>query len=290
MKTTIWFNLGVLAMSAALAAGCRTWRENERHHANSLYNYLYAGQTGHVDTETIPVLSLPLRVGIAFVPPDSATGQGAYSCSDAAVLSEPQKMYLMKQISEQFKNYPFIKSVEYIPTTYLTAKGGFANLEQIRTMYGVDVMALLSYDQVQFTDEGLLSLSYWTIVGLYVVEGEKNDTQTMLDGAVYDIASHKLLFRAPGLSKIKGAATPVNLSERLRQDGENGFIQAETNLVASLKVQLDEFRERVKRAPTEFKVVNKPGYTGASAFGGIEAMLAVGMGACYLWTRRMRHS
>jgi rhombotail lipoprotein len=151
-------------------------------------------------------------------------------------------------------------------------------------------MLLLSYDQVQFTDQGLLSLSYWTIVGAYVMEGEKNDTQTMLDGAVYDIASHKLLFRAPGLSKVKGAATPVNLSKHLRQDSERGFNEAATNLVTGLKIQLEEFQQRVKNAPTEFKVVHQPGYTGASAFGGVEAMVAYGMGACYLWTRRPRRS
>ena len=197
-------------------------------------------------------------------------------------------MDLMEKISAQFKSYPFVKSIEQIPTAYLTPRGGFANLEQIRSIYGVDVMVLLSYDQVQFTDQGLLSLSYWTIVGAYVVQGEKNDTQTMLDGAVYDIASHKLLFRAPGLSKIKGSATYVNESQQLRQDSERGFTDAATNLVDGLKVQLEGFKERVKNSPEEFKLVHKPGYTGAAAFGGTEAFLASAMGVCYLWIRRTR--
>jgi rhombotail lipoprotein len=181
-----------------------------------------------------------------------------------------------------------VKSIEIIPTAYLTPKGGFANLDQIRTMYGLDVIALLSYDQVQFTDRGIFSLTYWTIVGAYVIPGEKNDTQTMLDGAVYDIASRKLLFRAPGLSRVHGLATPVNLSEQLRQDRESGFEAAETNMVASVKVQLDGFRQRVKDAPDEFKIVRKPGYTGAGAFGGLEAIFAGVMGGCFLWTRRIR--
>jgi rhombotail lipoprotein len=290
MKKNIWLNLGLLAALATLAVGCSTWGQNERRHANSLYNYLYAGQSGHVDTETIPTLSLPLRVGIAFVPPDSLKGGGGYSFPEYGTISENQKMDLMKQITTQFTNSPFIKSVEQIPSAYLSRKGGFANLEEIRTMYGVDVMVLLSYDQVQFTDQGLLSLSYWTIVGAYVVEGEKNDTRTMLDGTVYDIASHKLLFRAPGLSTVKGSATPVNQSEHLRRDSERGFTEAATNLVTGLKFQLDDFRQRVKNAPTEFKVVTKPGYTGASAFGGVEALLTCGMGICYLWVSRNRKS
>jgi rhombotail lipoprotein len=112
----------------------------------------------------------------------------------------------------------------------------------------------------------------------------------MLDGTVYDIASHKLLFRAPGLSTVKGSATPVNQSEQLRRDSERGFTEAATNLVTGLKFQLDDFRQRVKNAPTEFKVVTKPGYTGASAFGGVEALLTCGMGICYLWVSRNRKS
>src|ERR1039458_4908734 len=216
MKRTVWLKLGCVAAVAALVVSCSTWGKSERRRANSLYNYLYSSEAGHRDVETIPVLSLPLRVGIAFVPPDRPKGGGNYNPPEETVFSESQKMDLMKKISGQFKSYPFIKSVELVPTAYLVPRGGLDNLDQVRTMYGVDVMVLLSYDQVQFTDQGLLSLSYWTIVGAYVIQGEKNDTQTMLDGAVYDIASRKLLFRAPGLSTVKGSATPVNLSEQLR--------------------------------------------------------------------------
>lgn len=40
----------------------------------------------------------------------------------------------------------------------------------------MDVVALVSRDQVQFTDQGLLSLTHWTLVGAYIVPGERNDT------------------------------------------------------------------------------------------------------------------
>ena len=121
-------------------------------------------------------------------------------------------------------------------------------------MFGVDVVALISYDQVQFTDEGLLSLTYWTIVGAYVVQGEKNDTQTMLDAAVYDIKSRKLLLRAPGTSRVRHSATPINLGEELRRDREKGFEIAATNMVANLHRELELFHERVKKNPDEIKV------------------------------------
>ena len=289
MIKTIWLTIGLVATATILIAGCDTFvGRGEQHRASNLYAYLYSGQKEHIDAPAIPVLSLPLRVGVAFVPVDNPNGRNNYSYAEDLTFSESQKMDLMKQISGQFKQYPFVKSIELIPTAYLTSRGGFANLDQIRTMYGVDVMTLLSYDQVQFTGEGVLSLTYWTIVGAYVVPGEKNDTKTMMDAAVYDIASRKLLFRAPGIGSVKGSATPINLSEQLRADSKKGFDQAATNLVANLKVQLEEFKQEVTNAPAEYKIEYKPGYTGGGALGGMETIIVGGLGACFLWTRRNR--
>ena len=290
MIKNIWTTIGLATATALLAGGCASLGMDQHHRASSLYAYLYSDQKEHVDAPTVPVLSLPLRVGVAFVPVDNSAGRNNYSYAEDLAISESQKMELMKQISGQFKQYPFVKSIELIPTAYLTPRGGFANLDQIRTMYGVDVIALISYDQVQFTGEGAWSITYWTIVGAYVIPAEKNDTKTMLDTAVYDIASRKLLFRAPGVGNVKGSATPINLSEQLRADSKKGFDQAATNLVANLKIQLADFKERVTNAPAEYKIEYKPGYTGAGALGGIETIMVSGLGACFLWTRRNRQS
>jgi rhombotail lipoprotein len=303
MKQTTRITLGLAAAVALLAAGCDTIGGGQtEHHANSLYAYLYPNQNNHVDAPTIPVLSLPLRVGIAFVPPDDRhqPNYGGDS-TDGATLSESQKMALMKRISAEFKQYPFVKSIDLIPTAYLTPRGGFANLDQIRTMYGVDVMALVSYDQVQFTGEGILSVSYWTIVGAYVVPAEKNETRTMLDAAVFDIASRKLLFRAPGIGDVKDSSTLINLQEELHRNSQAGFDQAATNLTANLTLALADFKQRVTdslaqskalgtNAPAEYKIEYKPGYTGAGALGGTGALLVGGLGACFLWTRQNRKS
>jgi rhombotail lipoprotein len=283
MTKRFYLTLATTITAAAFLVGCESMGPAQRHRATSLYDYLYPNTSGHVDAPTIPVLSLPLKVGIAFVPIDNG---GRQPHRTDLVLSEDRKMELMKAISDQFRAYPFVKSIELVPTTYLTPKGGFGNLQQIRAMYGVDVMALLSYDQIQFTDQGLLSLTYWTIIGGYIVQGEKNDTRTMLDAAVYDIASRKLLFRAPGTSTVKASATPVNLSEELRKDSELGFEQAATNLVPNVRIQLEAFQERVKSNPTEYKVVHREGYTGAGSVGATEAAVIAIAGACLLWQRR----
>jgi rhombotail lipoprotein len=153
-------------------------------------------------------------------------------------------------------------------------------------MYGLDVIALISFDQTQFTDEGALSLAYWTIIGAYVVQGQKNDTHTMLDAVVYDIPSRKMLFRAPGTSHIKGSATLVNLSEQLRRDSEAGFNDATKQMITSLDQQLVSFRERIKQRPEEVKVVRTEGYRGGGALDGFLGALLVLLCAGFLWTQR----
>ena len=274
----------IFAVLGLVLAGCNTFDGRSQRHASSLVQYLYPTRFEHTDKPTIPVLTLPLRVGVAFVPEDGGRHNANYSTSP--VLPEQQKLKLLKEVSDQFRKYPFVRTIEVIPSAYLTPGGSFENLEQMRSMFGVDVIALVSYDQLQFTGEGFFSFAYLTIVGAYVIPAEKNDTRTMIDAAVYDVASRKLLFRAPGLSQLKGSATPINQSEELKQDREKGFVQAATNLVANLEVQLAEFRQRVKEAPSEIKIVRSPGYTGVGALGFPEAVIALALAAAGYWTRR----
>ena len=209
-----------LPLLVILLIGCGTHQTRAK---SSVVDYLYTNGSEKIVQPSIPVLKLPLKVGIAFVPEQRTersgmrlwTGSGVV---DGGVLTSAKKSELLEKVAANFRELDFVSEIEVIPSEYLTHNGGFSNLEQIQTMYGIDVIALVSYDQVQFTDEGLLSLTYWTIVGAYVVSGEKNDTSTMLDTVVYDIKSKKMLFRAPGTSLVEGNATPVNLSEELRAD------------------------------------------------------------------------
>lgn len=261
--------------------GClRFTDKTQSRYASSVVDYLYPKQDV-AEVPTIPQLSLPLRVGVAFVPESSRM-------SSVDRLTEKDKMDLMQRISEEFRSLPFVKDIELIPSAYLTPQGSFTNLDQIRTMYGIDVITLLSIDQVQHTDEGLLSLSYWTIVGAYLVRGEKNDTSTMMDAAVYDIASRKMLLRALGTSHIKGTATLVNLSEQLRKDSGEGFQLAADNLVVNLHDQLKRFQEKVKERPQEYVVKHKAGYTGGGSLGGAYALTLLGLGGLALWRNRKK--
>ncbi|MCK4535734.1 MAG: rhombotarget lipoprotein [Desulfuromonadales bacterium] len=282
MKSTrrVFIFLISLLLIGTLIGCAELYGSRKNRYASSTVEYLYPKQEV-VEVPTIPHLSLPLRVGVAFVP-ESGGFRGK------SRLSEKDKMDLMDRIASEFRKLPFVKDIEIIPSVYLTRGGGFTNLDQIRTMYGIDAMALLSYDQVQHTDEGLLSLSYWTIVGAYLIKGEKNDTNTMVDAAVYDVASRKMLFRAPGTHHIKSSATLVNLSERLRIDSLEGFRAASDDLVVNLQSELERFKVKVKEMPKEYVVEHKPGYTGGGSMGGGFTLLLLGLGGLALWRGRNR--
>jgi rhombotail lipoprotein len=259
---------------------------------SSVVDYLYPTESTTLVQPSIPTLNIPLKVGIAFVPEQPSRSRGINMWSGVVGgggLTEANKTNLLKKVADNFREHDFVSEIEVIPSSYLTAGGSFTNLEQIKTMYAIDVIALVSYDQVQFTDQGLLSLTYWTLVGAYIVSGEKNDTSTLLDTAVYDIESRSMLFRAPGTSNVKGQSTPINLSEELRRDSIKSFEDATTNMVANLTVQLENFKEKIKQHPEKVKVVHREGYTGGGAMGPFETAIMMLLAAVLYSVRRIKY-
>jgi len=261
--------ISLTAIFTLILASCGNQQTRSK---SSVVDYLYPTSTNEVIQPSIPTLHLPLKVGIAFVPEQDTETRGRNHWSGVvgtgAALTSASKADLLDKVASNFKELGFVSEIEVIPTEYLTHGGSFNNLEQIQTMYGIDVIALVSYDQVQFTDEGFLSLTYWTIVGAYVVSGEINDTSTMLDTVVYDIKSKKMLFRAPGTSVVKGNATPINLSEELRADSIKGFNMAAEKMTKNLHSQLTRFKDKIKQNPEQVKIVHREGYSssGGGAF------------------------
>lgn len=289
----MWKRLCIVLSLAVMVAGC----SGKRHYASSLMDYLYPNEQ-KVAQHGQPTLELPLKVGIAFVPDTTATGNEAFSSWSGHqgayhALGEKERMDLMASVADEFRDYDFIESIELIPSAYLSPRGGFDNLQQVSTMYDIDVIALVSYDQVQHTDEGLLSISYWTIIGAYVVQGEKNSTSTLIDAAVFHIPSKNLLFRAPGKSFVKDSATPVNLNEQLRNDAVEGFDAATDDMIVNLQIQLELFQEKVKRQPEKYNIETKASYQGSRSYGGslggvFSLTIFAGIAAAYLRDKRRR--
>lgn len=232
MRKRCWtFALGV----TLLMAGCASMNEgNKLTQRASIVDYLYPGKEP-TDPAAGPLtaqLRLPFQLGVAVVPIFATTKAGT---------SEAERMELLDKLRATLMTFPAIGRVEAIPSTYLSQGGGFPELERIRQLLGVDQVLMLSYDQVQFAEAGSLSMLYWTGVGAYVVDGDKFDIHTVIDATLFDIPSHRLLLRATGQSKVKGAASMVNFEERARGARWEGQQAAIQDLLPRLEASLQSF-------------------------------------------------
>jgi rhombotail lipoprotein len=232
-------HISVLFLALALsmlAAGC-TGTLPPSHRVNSALDFLYPQGVTTAEPASEVVLKLPVRVGLAFAPNRS---------NQPDPITEEQKQSLLNRVAAAFKEHQAIGHLEVVPTAYLQPGGGFANLEQIRQTLGLDLMVLLSYDQSQFTESTRASWTYLTVIGPFLIEGEKNDTRTVMDAVVYDVHSRALLFRAAGESTVKGRSSPLNVDRKRRTHAAEGFSQATGGLIANLNTALARFEEQAK--------------------------------------------
>jgi rhombotail lipoprotein len=250
----------ILLTSTMLVSACTgLWQAyaggERRGVSSSLVEYLYpAGEEPPPITETIPRLELPLRVGLAFVPSSTQT--------EMTFLSEATKTSLLEQVRQQFLDREYIAGIEVIPETYMRTGTGFTSLQQVSRIYNLDVIALVSYDQVVASDDTKSSFFYWTIIGAYLVEGSKNDVQTFVDTAVFDIPTRQLLFRAPGIDKMSSKSSLIDSAEDLRETRTASFGRAMDDMSENLVTELNKFEFRIENEPTVAEVVPQPGGSG----------------------------
>ena len=270
MRRNYFFALLALAL-----VGCSSlwnWNGGRSGTSSSLVDYLYPdGQVPPAYEETVPYLELPLRAGIAFVP-----GQSSYG-----TISEATKMELLEKVKAQFVDREYISQIEVIPDTYLRSSTGVTGMQQVARLYGVDVMALVSYDQVAVTEENSAGILYWTIVGAYVIKATSNEVQTFVDTAVFDVDTARLLFRAPGADKTADRSTLVEAGETVRKARDASFAAAMEQMTTNLAVELDDFQERVKSDPTVAQAEWKPGYSGGGSAAWLLLILATGLAVAW---------
>jgi rhombotail lipoprotein len=241
----------VLAAGAVLAACASMEKTTKQRQVASMLAYLFPGsEQPAVQPDTVAVLNIPFRVGVAFVPDN---GPPEFR------LSEAERLRLAGQVRDVFASYPFISQIEAVPSLYLEAGGGFANLERVASLLRLDVIALISFDQAQFSGASGWSFLYWTGVGAYVVEGDMYDVLTAVETAVFDVRSRRMLMHASGTSTVKGSATWVGFAERSRNARVESFGTAVQQMTTNLQREVQAFRER---APTDPKIrlVLPPGY------------------------------
>lgn len=152
----------------------------------------------------------------------------------------------MKAVTAKFQRYQIFELPQIIPSTYIPAKGGFDNLDKLQTMYGIDIIALVSFDQTQFINTDDLSRTYWTLAGAENISGDKNDTATLMETAVYGVKNRKMIFRAPGSSHVKGRLNPENLTQELTDDSFKGFNFASQMMLLNLDNRLKRFNDKLQ--------------------------------------------
>ena len=247
-------------ITLAFFLGCST----STNYKSSVVHFLYSDGKEAVKSPQDSILSLPVKVGIAFIPEirQNQGHNGQVILPSLSGLSEQDKMSLMQEIGGHFSKQEFVKSVVQIPSAYVASMGSFDNLDRLSTNFGVDVIVLISFNQLQFVDKGPLSVGYLTIVGALIVPGEINSTHTILDAVCYHIPSRKMIFGASGSSNVKSRSTPLSIVSQAKKDSIKGFCEANKYLVSNLDTQMDSFKAMICNPSGIFQIVCAPGYTG----------------------------
>jgi len=271
MKTRIL----TAALLLTLLSGCASfwlgpgYEKTREGASSSLVDYLYPdGEIPPATPENLPQLSLPTRVGIAFVPSRNSED-----------ITAAEKQVLMEQVAEAFRDRDYVQSIEAIPETYMRSARGVQGMKQVAALHGVDIMALVSYDQISFSGERDSALLYWTIVGALVVKGNTNEVQTMIDTALFDVATAKLLFRAPGTHTNQRNVTLLESDRDLRKLRSAGFVAATDDMIVNLDDELEGFRAAIE-AGERAQVAWRPGSGGGGSIS-LPAMCLLLLVACF---------
>jgi rhombotail lipoprotein len=212
--------------------------------------------------DKIPQLRVPLRVGLAFLPSNGL--------ETTAGLDDAHKEALLERIKQRFTSRKFVAEIVLVPDYYLTRQRGFAGLEGVQRLYGVDLMALVSYDQVVHMDDNDWSLGYLTIVGAYVLKGSRHDVSTLVDLAVVDPATRSLVIRAGGTDTRHGNTTLVDAQRNTREASTEGFSASTDQMIEHFDVSLTKFEADVRSGRANVQVVrkNESGRSGGTGGGG----------------------
>jgi len=261
-----------------LLCGCSFYGPQRRHFRSNLVDYLFPD--GMPSRPRAARLQLPLKIGIAFVP------------STPDPLDPQTEQRLLGIVRKAFTGRDWVGQIQVIPSSYLEPHGGYDNLDQVARLMDVDVVALVSVDQIQYSDPTMLSILYVSIIGEYLLPGDRNDTRTLIDVAVVDVPSRSFLLRAPGTSRIGGMATPVEAERRLRGKSDEGLRLAMLDLTKNLDAEVGSFKASVttgERADVDIVTRDGKSLRAGGAFDGVTMfMLLIVVAAAFVPMRRTR--
>jgi rhombotail lipoprotein len=241
--------------------------------SSSLVDFLYPEGAAPPAANSIPELRVPLRVGLAFLP-EGGKARG---------LPAARQQELLERMRERFRTRKFVQEIVIIPEYYLTNARGFAGLEGVQRLYNVDVMALVSYDQITHFDDNRLSLGYLTIVGAYVLKGSRYDATTLVDLAVVDPATRSLVLRAGGVDSRRANTTLVDQQVEARGAALDSFDAATDQLMVHFDQALTQFEADVRAGKANVRVASREDASRSTGGGGsldwlaTVVLLAIGM-------------
>jgi rhombotail lipoprotein len=258
------------------SAFCHPRCHSETRASSSLVGFLYPGGEAPPEQNSIPELKLPVRVGLAFLPSHfGASPEG---------LEASHREALLERIRQRFADRKFVSQIVVVPDYYLRGDRGFEGLKGVQRLYNVDVLALVSYDQVAYRDDNKWSLGYLTIVGAYVLKGSSHDVTTLMDLAVVDPGSRSILLRAGGTDERHETTTLVSEGRASRQSRAESFSTATDRLIGNFDAALARFETEVRDGKAHVRIAQRNGYTGGA--GALDAMWLCMLAGLLLSRRR----
>ena len=155
-------------------------------------------------------------------------------------------------------------------------------------MYSLDVIALVSYDQLAIADDRTSSFLYWTIVGAYVIKGSQNDVRTFVETAIFDVTTRKLLLSAPGINELISTSTLINLPEEMRKAREESFTIAMDDMTTNLETELVQFEKRIKEDKSVLIAERSSAKRSGASSMDTELLFALVACLAVAWTRRRK--
>ena len=206
--------------------------------SSSLVDFLYPNNETPPPMDTISELHIPVRIGLAFLP----------TSFKARGLDAVHREELLERIRSHFSERKFVSEVVVLPDHSLTATGGFEELKGVQRHYGVDLIALVSYDQFTHNHGHNWSVEYHTISGAYPLKGNGDEVVTLVDLAVVDAASRRLLLGAGGLDVHSGNSMSLVLATA-------AFSAATDYMIGNFDAALSRFEAdmRAGKAVTAFR-------------------------------------
>ena len=263
------------AILVVALAGCVTASRVERR--SNLMSYLYPDASGPQTPNPAGArLQLPLRIGLAFVPPDR--GQSRYAGDFRSTFPAATETRLLNIVKRNFQGRDWVSDIVVIPSAYLVSRGGFSNLDQVARLMNVDVVALASIDQLQVSNPRRASFLYLSIIGAYVLPLDKNETRTMIDVTAFHVPSRTFLLRAPGTNVITGTSSAMDVEAKLEERSVKSFEMAMADLSKNLSVEVDQFKAAVASGQVKnVDIVTKEGKSvrGGGSFGWLGACVAL---------------